>query len=196
MTSARDHWNPGLDNDDLRLEDVYCTMPGDAASTVPWYVRLLENPQSPVALPGNIGLFGHDCIHILLGRGLLAQDKAFVMGFTMGAAKASHWAQAIYRFAALRLYRAPYRFGPVDAAVFDLALDIGRHQRYPLNRLSFTNLVSQRLGALRAQLGISSDVLRAAYAVERGLWPDTIASARLPALVQRARAAARMWPRR
>jgi len=193
--TAREHWNPGLDNDDLRLEDIYSTMPGDAASTVPWYVRLVENPRSPVALPGAIDLFGHDCIHILLGRGLLAQDEAFVIGFTMGAAQASPLHQAVYRFVARHLYRGAYRFGRVDAAVFDLALDIGRQHVRPLHQIPYVDIVSYRLGHLRAQLGLSSGVLRAAYAMERALWPDTAASARLPVFARPGRSATRVWPR-
>lgn len=35
---------------------------------IPWIVRLLENPQSPLALSGKISLFDHDCLHILLNR--------------------------------------------------------------------------------------------------------------------------------
>jgi hypothetical protein len=85
QNSPRD-WDPGLDNDGLTLCSVYDGMPKDGADAVPWYVRLLENPRSPVALPGAIDLFGHDCLHIVLGRGLLAQDEAFVIGYTMGSA--------------------------------------------------------------------------------------------------------------
>jgi hypothetical protein len=77
-------WNPGLDNAYRSLGSIYQSMPGDVASAIPWYVRLLEHPSSPLALGGAVDLRGHDCVHILLGRGLLQQDEAFVLGFTMG----------------------------------------------------------------------------------------------------------------
>ena len=67
--TSSSNWNPGLKNDAVRLGDVYDGMPKDPASAVPWYVRMLENPASPLALPGAIDLFGHDCLHALLGRG-------------------------------------------------------------------------------------------------------------------------------
>ncbi|MEM9128358.1 MAG: hypothetical protein AAGA97_01380, partial [Pseudomonadota bacterium] len=81
-----DEWNPGLDTDDQTLADVLATMPAASAEDVPEIIRRYENPESPEALPGAIALDRHDCIHVLLGRGLHVQDEAFVIGATMGAA--------------------------------------------------------------------------------------------------------------
>jgi len=66
-------WNPGLDNDELTLQAVFDTLPGAGPDEIDQMVRLLENPASPYALPGAVRLRHHDCIHILLGRGLLNQ---------------------------------------------------------------------------------------------------------------------------
>jgi hypothetical protein len=79
---------PGFDNDALTLGEIYDSLPGDDPGTVHHYVRLFENPDSLVAFPGAVTLERHDCIHILLGRGLLAQDEAFVIGYTMGTCRA------------------------------------------------------------------------------------------------------------
>src|SRR6056297_825277 len=81
-----DEWNPGLDTDDMTLRAVLDTLPAAAAEDVPEIIRKYENPESPDALPGAIALARHDCIHVLLGRGLHVQDEAFVIGATMGAA--------------------------------------------------------------------------------------------------------------
>jgi hypothetical protein len=109
-------WCPGLDNAAHSLASVYHSMPKDAPGAIPWYVRLLENPKSPFALAGAIDLFGHDCIHAVLGRGLLPQDEAFVIGFTMGRAGACpRWHASLFRWCAEHLYAKPYRFSPPGA---------------------------------------------------------------------------------
>ena len=56
---------------------------------VPLVIKLTENPKyiSSKLFTGAVDLFSHDCIHVLLGRGLLTKDEAFVIGYTMGSAK-------------------------------------------------------------------------------------------------------------
>jgi hypothetical protein len=165
-------WNPGLDNGDRRLSEVYKTMPGDPPSRVPWYVRVLENPASPLALAGAVDLFGHDCIHIVLGRGLLQQDEAFVLGFSMGASRrCSDWQRALFRFCARRVYRGPYQFRDVDGEVFDFAVDAGRSAgAEPLHAVDFRALFERPLSEVRRRLGVRADVLRSLYQVERTRW--------------------------
>ena len=53
---------------------------------VPLIIKLTENPKHATArfFGGAVDLFSHDCIHVLLGRGLLVKDEAFVIGYTMG----------------------------------------------------------------------------------------------------------------
>ncbi len=34
----------------------------DKKEDIPWIIKLLENPLSPLALPGKISLFNHDCL--------------------------------------------------------------------------------------------------------------------------------------
>ena len=60
---------------------------------VPLIIRIIENPKYDIGLFGGATTLGaHDCIHILLGRGLLVKDEAFVIGYTMGSAKTlSRW---------------------------------------------------------------------------------------------------------
>ena len=81
-----DEWSPGLDTDDMTIAEVLAPMPAAEAGDVPEIIRKYENPESPDALPGAIHLNRHDCIHVLLGRGLHVQDEAFIIGVTMGAA--------------------------------------------------------------------------------------------------------------
>ena len=69
----------------LTLKDSLQSFKGDEQSDIPFIVRLLENPESIVPLPGQINLYNHDCLHILLDRGISLLDEAFVVGFTMGS---------------------------------------------------------------------------------------------------------------
>ena len=181
---AEDHrqiWNPGLDNDSLTLGQVYLSMPGDTPETVPWYVKLLENPASPLALAGAVDLMEHDCVHVLLGRGLLPQDEAFVLGFTMGSSdRCRGWQQGLFAFCARHLYQGKFRFSPSDCRLFAFAVEVGRQTgSAPLDRVPFRRLLDRPLGELRRQLGLRVDLLRLYYEIERSLWVGTPASARL-----------------
>src|SRR5262245_53610248 len=115
MTLEQSRWNPGLDDPERSLASIYQSMPGNLVGAIPWLVKLLENPKSPLAFPGAIDLFGHDCIHILLGRGLLPQDEAFVIGFTMGSSRCPRWQAAMFRWCAEQLYQGTFRFSHLDA---------------------------------------------------------------------------------
>jgi len=174
-------WSPGLDNASSSLASVYEDMPKDCAVAIPWYVRLLENPKSPVALAGAIDLFGHDCVHILLGRGLLPQDEAFVIGFTMGRSpRCPGWHTPLFRWVAEHVYRGAFRFSRVDAEVFDFAAEAGRRQRrVSFGDVDFDAWLTRPLGELRAALGIDPSALRELYRQEVARWPHTHASARL-----------------
>lgn len=179
---AQLEWSPGLSNGDESLRKVYGEMPRDAADGVPWVVRALENPSSPIALPGAVDLFAHDCIHVLLGRGLLPQDEAFVLGFTMGSARRLRgWHVALFKRCARLLYREPFRFSQVDADVFAFAVQAARQGgALPLADVDFRSLFEQPLRLVRAGLGLKVDALSSIYADERRRWPDAAASQRPP----------------
>jgi len=190
-------WAPGLDDGERTLGSVYESMPADPASEVPWYVRLLENPSSPLALPGAIDLFGHDCIHILLGRGLLAQDEAFVLGFTMGASgRCAPWQAALFRFCSRHVYQGAFRFSELDRQVFSLALEGALDaQVAPLEQVDFHAWLERPLGELRAALGVRPVQLRALYAREARCFPHTAASRRLPLSTREGNPCPKIWYR-
>jgi hypothetical protein len=166
--ASQTRWNPGLDEDERTLASVYERMPRDSSSTIPWYVRLLENPASPLALAGSVDLFGHDCIHVLLGRGLLPQDEAFVLGFTMGSSRAYSALQAaLFRFCARHVYQGNYRFNAVDSEVFAFALRAGRDwSGYPIHGIDFRAWLERPVRELRAAVGLDRAWLRSVYAAE------------------------------
>ncbi len=76
------NWN-SPEISDLTLKQVYQQANLDRQEDIHWIVKTFENPKSPIALPGKISLHNHDCIHIILGKGITPEDEAFVIGFTM-----------------------------------------------------------------------------------------------------------------
>lgn len=175
-------WNPGLNNDELSLREVYESLPGYSQSDINWLVRALENPKSPFALTGAIDLFGHDCVHVLLGRGLLAQDEAFVIGFTMGTSKhLPHWQRNFFKFAAQKLYPKEYRFDDNDLKVFDLGVECGmKSPCKEIYKVDFRPMLDWPLGKVRETVGIDKQLLLEAYRIEQWFVPQSPVSRRLP----------------
>ena len=176
-------WCPGLDNDDRTLRDVVATLPAAPPQAIPWIVRLFENPRGWLHLHGAVDLRRHDMIHVLLGRGLLPQDEAFVIGFTMGATKAVCGLEAgLFKMIASRVYPHPYRIPWRTLAAFDLGLAAGRELAAKnLHRRLDDVMLDRPLGETRRALGIDTGRLREVYAREQRALPDTAASRRLPA---------------
>ncbi|WTX00780.1 hypothetical protein OG216_45895 (plasmid) [Streptomycetaceae bacterium NBC_01309] len=178
---ALSQWNPGLEDSTI-LRAAYTAMPGDPQTSIPWPVRLAENPASPIALPGAVDLFGHDCIHIVLGRGALPQDEAFIVGTTMGASgRLRGWQQSLFTAWARATYRGPFRWTAADRQIFELAVRFGRTSgMHPLHSVNWHAMLDVPLGEIRRSLGIQRRELLTAFAQERMLLPHTPASQRLP----------------
>lgn len=176
-------WMPSLDNDGETLRAVYDTLPGAGPDEIDQMVRLLENPASPYALPGAASLQNHDCIHILLGRGLLNQDEAFVIGYTMGTAREDIDDEQVqlFRLAAKHLYKPPYQMTDSDLIAYDLGFAAGMlSSGRRISRFDFEAAMDRTLGEIRDELGVDVHVLKNAFRRERRLLPDNKASQRLP----------------
>jgi hypothetical protein len=182
QTTAWWEWFPGLDNDDRTLREVLAELPAAPATAIPWIVRLFENPEGWLRLHGAIHLKDHDMVHVLLGRGLLDQDEAFVIGFTMGSTKAVSWVErAWFRFVVSRLYPEPYRISRRMLTAYDLGLEAGWELgAKDLHRALRDDMLDRPLGAVRRELGIDTRRLREFYARELAALPSTLASSRLP----------------
>ena len=119
---------------------------------------------------------------MLLGRGLLGQDEAFVIGFTMGCTKRlSRFEQAFFKFVAANVYPQPYRIARPTLAAYDLGVEAGREIGVRnLHHAVGDDYLDRPLGEVRQSLGIDTEWLRASYARERAVLPGTAASERLP----------------
>lgn len=175
-------WCPGLDNGQLTLREVVATLPAAPPAAIPWIVRMFENPQGWLRLHGAVDLHTHDRIHVLLGRGLLDQDEAFVIGFTMGSTKAvSRLERWFFKTAVSHLYPDPYRIPWPILAAYDLGLEAGREIGVRnIHEAVDDSMLDRPLGAVRRELGLDTGRLRQFYAREREALPGTPASRRLP----------------
>lgn len=179
-----DEWNPGLDTDEMTLADVLASMPAAEADEVPEIIKKYENPESPDALPGAITLRRHDCIHVLLGRGLHVQDEAFVIGATMGAA--SDITGEIVEFfinVSTTEYPKHWRFEAEHIPSYRLGVGFGmdnlKAKDLHLIALEEDPWQSMTVRAARRELGIVKEELRAYFRKAELLVPGTRATRRL-----------------
>jgi hypothetical protein len=138
--------------DSITLKEAVKSLGGYCQAVVPWQIWLFENPDSPIALPGAITLFNHDCLHILLGRcGFSNDDEAFVIGFTMGndlQTKGCH--VVLFKLLSLIFYPKKYRFTGVQVQSFDLGYKLGReHVIKNLNHLNFETYLDKTISEVR-----------------------------------------------
>src|SRR5712691_6681675 len=84
-------WFMPLSCADKTLREVSASLReiGLKQGDIPYLVRFVENPQFDLPLVdifhGATSLETHDYLHVILGRGLLPKDEAFVIGFSMGS---------------------------------------------------------------------------------------------------------------
>lgn len=158
---------------------------GARPEEVPLIVRLLENPA--YRLPGwtlfhgAVDLYRHDAIHALLGRGLLARDEAFVIGFTMGSTReVGSLERRLFCWIASHLYPWVYRFRAEDVWVFHGAVQLAAGSGCRrLDRFDFRACADLSLAALRQATGVGERLLRAFYQEEVARFPASPESARL-----------------
>lgn len=160
--SPRSHPHPQapdicVDLNTYTLHDAIQLLSVDCQTDIPLVVWLIENPNSPIALPGKIDLYGHDCIHTILNQSSHTLPvEAFVLGFTMGnddRTRRIH--QLVFKFVASTFYPRKYRFAWKHFRCFDEGFIYGRSLAFRnLNRLDFTTYQHQTVAQLRQQFGL------------------------------------------
>ena len=151
---------------------------------IPLRIKLVENPKwfTSEFFGGAVDLFTHDCIHIILGRGLLLKDEAFVIGYTMGSTrKISRFKRNLFMFCAKYFYPKGYRFGEEERFVFNMGVALGEQNNDDITEYPFDECLmtwNYSLSVLR-QGFVNVDLLRNYYRVEKSLFPNSIESQRL-----------------
>ena len=176
-------WHIPLTRTGLTIKDGLDSMGGFKleAEDVPLIIKLVENPKYDIGLfAGNVSLYNHDCIHLLLGRGLRVKDEAFVIGFTMGSTKKMwRWRRNLYMFCAKYLFPEGYRFGEEERFVFNMGVMAGSQCSADLSKADCSKLKNFKIDHVRKLLDIDKKLLKYCYEVEKKCFPNSEESQRL-----------------
>ena len=171
------NWHHRLSKGSSILFKVLETMQGFKLdqTEVPLTVRLTENPNyfTSKLFTGAVDLFSHDCIHVLLGRGLLVKDEAFVIGYTMGSGKKmSRWRRNLFLWITKYLHPEGYKFTEEERYIFYSGVMAGSQCPTDLSTVDFKKLLDYKVEAVREKLGIDKDLLKCYYCTEKKLFED------------------------
>jgi hypothetical protein len=180
-------WHNPLARDQLTLQEVRDSMSwvGAAQQEIPLMIQLVENPKYRIPgftlFHGAVDLEQHDCIHIILGRGLLEMDEAFTIWFTMGSTKkVTTTEEQLFSLISQYLYPKVYQFGEKEIAVFKDAVRLGYISACTaLDEVDFKQYSGLPLHKIRDDIGLEVNLLRAYYEIEKRRYPDSPASQRL-----------------
>ena len=129
-----------------------------ASKKVPFIVKLIENPASPIALPGAINAYNHDCLHVLLKQNFLPKGEAFVIGFCMGNSSRIEKIQvSIFKFFALYIYPLHYRLSKSDLIEYDRGFNCGlSRSKKDINLINFQQYHLYSLKKIRTLLDLNN----------------------------------------
>jgi hypothetical protein len=184
LQAKSDQWHVPLSDVVMQLHEALESMDEWKLhqEDIPLIIKLTENPSYRTArcLGGAVDLFTHDCIHALLGRGVLLKDEAFVIGYTMGSSKKiNRWRRNLFMFVCKHLYPEGYKFGEQERFVFYSGVMIGSRCQTDLTRIDFSKLADYKIQGIREKLNIDKKVLECYYCAEKKLFPDSVESQRL-----------------
>jgi hypothetical protein len=181
-TNYRD-WFVPFECDQISLREGLASLEllGAPEDDIPFIVRLLENPKGLGLLSGSVSLHQHDCIHLILGRGLLPKDEAFIIGFTMGSTKRlSTWEERVFSWVSHHVYPDIYRFTEEDLVIFKDALHLAQVSHcQAFDTVNFEQYLDTPLKEIRKRLGLEVDLIQTYYALEKKRYPDAKESQRL-----------------
>ena len=169
----------------LRAASASLRKIGLKQSDIPYMVRLVENPDFDLPLVdvfhGATNLQTHDYLHIILGRGLLPKDEAFVIGFTMGSTdQVTTVEETLYALFAKHLYPKVYQFKDEEIRIFKDATKLGFISNcQPLDKIDYTKYLDWKLRDMRENIGLEGDLITAYFRIEQRRYPKSKASQRL-----------------
>lgn len=180
-------WFVSIDHTEVTVQQVSDSLKriNNTSYETPTIVKIVENPAYDFPgidfFSGAVDIMQHDCIHALLGRGLLAIDEAFVIGFTMGSSnRVGSVEQTVYGLIAKFLYPKAYQFDEDDLLIFRKAVHLGFVSNcQSLAEVDYEQILDMSLDDAREYVGIETDLLRAYYRLEQGMFPNTKVSTRL-----------------
>jgi len=169
---AAEDWNPSLSVSRKKLKSTLKEMElfKLRQENIPLIIKLVENPNYKTSklFGGAVDLFTHDCVHAVLGRGLLLKDEAFVIGYTMGSTKGmKRWKRNLFMFVSKYLYPEGYKFGEEERFVFNMGVKAGSLCSTDLSQINFKKYLNKQIGTIRKELKIDVDFLKTYYHLEK-----------------------------
>lgn len=185
MTSRQDWYLP-LHQDSMTLMSALASVPPlSNKSELPLMLRLQRDPDlsflGQLVFHSGVDEHQHNCIHILLGRGLLPMDQAFVLGFTLGSSrKGSTPEHRLHAEVGRHFYKHVPLFSESEGAVFKEGIKLAYLSFCaPLDSFDFQPWHNQSLREIRKAIGLEQDLLLAYFAVEKHRYPHSLAAQRL-----------------
>ncbi len=123
---------------------------------------------------GATNLDTHDYIHILLGRGVMVKDEAFVLGLTMGSSnRVTTTEERLFGFLTKYIYPKNYQFTDQDLDVFKDAVRLGFiSDCQSLAKVDYKKYIDWPVQKIRDEIGLEVDLLKAYYAIEAKRYPN------------------------
>src|SRR5262245_52969772 len=179
-----EEWHIPLSRDQITLREAKESLAnlGAKQEDIPLMIQLVENPRFQIPgleiFHGAVDLATHDSIHILLGRGLLPKDEAFVIGFTMGSTdQVTTMEENLYALFSKYLYPKVYQFKDEEIRIFKDATKLGFISNCrPLDKVTYAQYLDWKLADIRADLGLETDLLLAYFRIEQKRYPTSQAS--------------------
>ena len=185
MTSQQD-WHIPYHQDSLTLQTALLSMPAPAGSLeLPLLLRLQRDPSlsflGQLAFRAGLDRHQSDCIHVVLGRGFLPLDQAFVLGYTLGSSKKGSMPEhRLHGEVGRHFYKSTQLLSEAQAIVFKDAIKLAYLSFCaPLDSFDFTPWHDRPLRQVREAMGLETELMCAYYAVEKHRFPHELASQRL-----------------
>ena len=180
-------WHVPFAQDQITLREAHASLAalGAKQEDIPLMIQLVENPRYDIPgfdiFHGAVDITTHDYIHILLGRGLLAKDEAFVIGFTMGSTnKVTTLEENLYALASKYLYPKVYKFDDEAIHIFKDASKLGFiSDCLPLDQIDYPKYLDWKLKDIRQDINLEEDLILAYYHIEKKRYPQSRTSQRL-----------------
>jgi hypothetical protein len=184
--SLQQDWHVPFHQDSMSLQAALESVPPSSAlMEMPLMLRLQRDPVlsflGQLVFRAGLDKHQHDCIHILLGRGLLALDQAFVLGFTLGSSKKGSVPEhKLHGEVGRHFYKNASLFSESESVVFKDGIKLAYLSfSAPLDSFDFTPWHDQTLRQLREAIGLEPELIQAYFAVEKHRYPYELASQRL-----------------
>lgn len=184
MTQYKE-WHLPLSEGDITVGDALSSLSIHTATSpkIPWIVRLCENPKynwiNNDIFPGAVDIDVHDIIHVLLGRGLMPKDEAFVIGYTMGSTqRMTNWRKLLFMGISSFIYPSPYRFDNECERVFEWGMRCGELCKVDLSKICAEDIIDKPINLVRNIYGINVDMLNRQYTKEATEYPFSVESVR------------------